>query len=244
MTSSIMPCENCGPNGLRMIEVRGETVWARCNCAYGRMLSVKINRPVPPLRAEPILTDDEISAAVGSLSAIPWFPKEDGARMMIADAIARMCGDSRSCFELVRRMVDMYQQWPGVREMRICYCALVGPPLSGEDLHLAVSEYYPDGFGPVVPPAIAPRKGLPAGKAPEVLDDAAWRARIEKGLTGVSPQERPYALVDSGSAQKMRREFLQEQHKLAMSQLKPITEEDVKKAQEEHYQKKLEGKPN
>ena len=244
MTSPIVPCENCGPNGLRMIEVRGETVWARCNCVYGRMLSVKVNRPVPPQRAEPVLTDAEISAAVGSLSAIPWFPREDGARTMIADALARLCSDSRSCFELVRRMLDMYREWPGVREMRICYCALVGPPLSGEDLHLAVSEFYPDGFGPAIPPAVVPRKGLPGGRAPEMLDDAEWRARIEKNLTSVDPQEKLYALPNPEAAQKVRRELLQEQHRLAMSQLKPITEEDIKKAQEEHYQKKLEGKPN
>jgi hypothetical protein len=208
------------------------------------MLSVRVNRAVPPQRAEPVLTADEISGAVEGLSAIPWFPKEEGARTMIADAIARLCLDGRSCFELVRRMLDMYREWPGVREMRICYCALVGVPLSGEDLHLAVSEFYPGGFGPAVPPAIAPRKGLTAGKAPEMLDDAAWRARIEKGLTGVSPQERPYALPDPESAQRARREFLQEEHRIAMSQLKPITEEDVKKAQEEYFQKKMEGKPN
>lgn len=244
MTSEIAPCEHCGPNGLRMIEVRGETVWARCNCAYGRMLSTRVNRPTPPQRAEQVLTDDEISGAVEGLSAIPWFPKEEGARTMIADAIARLCSDGRSCFELVRRMLDMYREWPGVREMRICYCALVGPPLSGEDLHLAVSEFYPDGFGPAVPLPVAPRKGLPMGKAPEMLDDAEWRARIEKSLTSIDPQEKPYALPDPQAAQKVRREFLQEQHRSAMSQLKPITEEDVKKAQEEYYQKKLEGKPN
>lgn len=243
-SSELLPCENCGPNGLRLIEVRGESVWARCNCAYGRLLSARVNRPVPPLRAEPALTADEISLAIAGLAAIPWFPKEDGSRMMIADALARMCVDSRSSFELVRRMVDMYKEWPGVREMRICYCALVGPPLSGEDLHLAISEYYPDGFGPAVPPAIAPRKGLPGGKTPETLDDAAWRARIEQNLLGVGCQEKPYALPEPETAQKVRRQVLQEKHQLAMSQLKPITEADVKAAQEAHFLKKLEGKPN
>lgn len=244
MANEIAPCENCGPNGLRLIEVRGENVWARCNCAYGRLLSVKVNRPVPPQRAEPILTDVEIGLAIEGLAAIPWFPKEEGARTMIADAVARMCVDSRSSFELVRRMVDMYKEWPGVREMRICYCALIGPPLSGEDLHLAVSEYYPDGFGPAAPIVGPFRKGLPTGKAPEMLDEPAWRARIEKSLTGLDPQERPYVLPDPETIKMERREFLRAQHQLTMSQLKPITEADFKKAEEEYALKKLEGKPN
>jgi hypothetical protein len=233
MTSEIVPCENCGANGLRMIEVRGVDVWARCNCAYGRMLSSRVNRPTPPRRAEQVLTDDEVSMAIEGLASIPWFPKEDGARTMIADAIARLCGDSRSSFELVRRMVDMYRQWPGVREMRICYCALVGPPLSGEDLHLAVSEFYPDGFGPALASVIPTRKQLPTGKAVEMLDDAAWRERIEKNLTSIDPQEKAYALPDPEEAQKTRREVLQERHQREMSQLKPITQADVDKAVEE-----------
>jgi hypothetical protein len=208
------------------------------------MVSAKVNCRVPPMRAEPILTDAEISLAIEGLSAMPWFPKEEGARTMIADAVARLCVNSRSSFELVRRMVDMYREWPGVREMRICYCALIGVPLSGQDLHLAISEFYPDGFGPTMPPPMPARKQLPNGKPPEALDDAAWRARIEKNLTTVDPQAKQYALPDPEEAQRARQEFLREQHRVAMAGLKPITEDDVKKAQEEHYQKKLEGKPN
>jgi len=208
------------------------------------MLSAKVNRPVPPRRAEQVLTDDEVSLAIEGLAAIPWFPKEEGARTMIADALARICVDSRSSFELVRRMVDMYQQWPGIREMRICYCALIGVPLSGEDLHLAVSEYYPDGFGPAVPHSAPLRRGLAVGKVPDMLDDATWRARIEKNLTSIDPQPKAYALPDSEAARQVRRDFLREQHRLAMLQLKPITEDDFKKAEAEYYQKKLEGKMN
>jgi hypothetical protein len=244
------PCEECAPEGrFRIIEIRGETVYARCRCKRGRLLAAMTNRPVPPQRAEPVLTADEISGAVEGLSAIPWFPKEEGARTMIADAIARLCSDSRSCFELVRRMVDGYKEWPGVREMRICYCALVGLPLSGEDLHLAVSEYYPDGFGgPVV--TTVPKLVLPSGARPErTLDDATWRAALEKDLTTIPPQK-PY-MVDPVKAEEDRLEFLRqkretlrEQHRAAMADLKPITQDDFKKAEAEYYQKKMERKPD
>lgn len=232
------PCEECGPEGrFRVIEVRGETVYARCRCKRGRMLAAMSNRPVPPQRAEPVLTADEISGAVEGLSAIPWFPKEEGARTMIADAIARLCSDSRSCFELVRRMVDGYKGWPGVREMRICYCALVGLPLSGEDLHSAISEYYPEGFGgPIV--STAPRLVLPAGATPaeRTLDDAAWRASLEKDLTTIAPQ-REYT-VDPVKTLEDRKEFLRQQHRELMSQIKPITQADVDRAVEDLREKR------
>jgi hypothetical protein len=238
------PCEECAPDGrFRVIIVCGETVYARCRCKRGRLLAAMSNRPVPPQRAEPVLTADEISGAVEGLSAMPWFPKEEGARTMVADAIARLCSDSRSCFELVRRMVDGYREWPGVREMRICYCALVGLPLSGEDLHLAVSEYYPGGFGGAITEGF-PKLVLPAGAVPteRTLDDLTWRAALEKDLTTVPPQ-RPYT-VDSTDLQEQHREALRKTHREAMAGLKPITKADVEAAEAEHYQKKMERKPD
>lgn len=238
------PCEECAPDGRwRLVEIRGEMVYARCRCKRGRMLAAMSNRPVPPQRAEPALTADEISGAVEGLSSIPWFPKEEGARTMIADAIARLCSDSRSCFELVRRMVDGYREWPGVREMRICYCALVGLPLSGEDLHLAISEFYPDGFGRSTA-AGSPVLALPSGATPteRTLDDSAWRKALEKDLTTVPPQ-RPYTLGPE-AAQEDHREILRRAHREAMAGVQPITEADVKAAEAEYYQKKMERKPD
>jgi hypothetical protein len=203
------------------------------------MLSALANRPVPPLRAEPVLTADEISLAVEGLSSIPWFPKEEGARTMIADAIARLCTSGPACFELVRRMIDNYKEWPGAREMRICYCAMIGSPLSGEDLHLAVSEFYPDGFGRPLTIAAPAVKALPPTKEPEALEDSTWRASLEKDLTTI-PKQRQYA-IDPEVWAAERREVLKQRHREAMSTVKPITQADIDKAVEDLHAKKERG---
>lgn len=234
------PCAECAPEGrFRIIEVKGETVYARCRCARGRMLSALTNRPIPPLRAEPVLTADEISLAVEGLASIPWFPKEEGARTMIADAVARLCTSGPACFELVRRMVDSYKEWPCVREMRICYCAMIGSPLSGDDLHLAVSEFYPDGFGRPLTIAGPTSKALPPTKEPEVLDDPTWRASLEKDLATIPPQ-RQYS-IDPEAMAAERREVLKQRHREAMATVKPITQADIDKAVEELHAKKERG---
>lgn len=189
MVNELPPaCEECASYGGSFRIVKDGA--ARCRCARGQALTALSVRPVPPERAEAVLTPLEISSAVDSLAAMPWFPHEDGARIMIGDALAAMCRNGAACFDLVRRMLVLYRQWPGIREMRICYCALIGPPLSGQDLHLAVSEFYPDGFGsPVLASAIL---ALPAGhmaSMDRVLDDGVRLLAIAKDLN--RPKKRP-----------------------------------------------------
>jgi hypothetical protein len=154
------PCEECAPDGYWASGPNGGLT--RCHCPRGQALRMISNRPAPPERAESVLTGDEISLAVEGLAAIPFFPSEESARTMIGDAIAALCADSRSCLELVRRMLVMYRKWPGVREMRICYCAMIGTPLSGDDLRSEVSVFYPEGFGRSVG-SIPSRVALPPG---------------------------------------------------------------------------------
>jgi hypothetical protein len=176
------PCVNCERlGGYWVFDGRG---MKRCDCARGLELSRRDLRPVPPPRANPVLTAEEIAAAVEALSALPYFPAAEMARTMIGDAIGLLCRDGHACFELCREMIARYRQWPGVRELRIVYCALVGPPLSGEDLQSAISEVYPDGFAPQKPytPALA---ALPAGHvatADDELDQAIQGAVKQLGM--------------------------------------------------------------
>lgn len=229
------PCKDCkGTNDWMLIErPSGISGMGRCSCERGQTLLAMSARPIPPLRAEPVLTADEISLAVEGLSSIPWFPKEEGARTMIADAIARLCINSQACFELVRFMVDGYREWPGVREMRICYCARIGCPLSGEDLHLAISEYHPDGFGTAITApavvALAPGMSRMIASAVKTLP-----ATIEVAASG----------FDMEAAQQLRREFLRQQHREAIAALakdpdyKPITQADIDQAVQELREKR------
>lgn len=223
------PCDACKGNDWILTERRGVSAMGRCGCVRGQMLTARAIRPTPPERAEPVLTADEISLAVEGLSGMPWFPHEEGARTMIADAIARLCSNSQACFELVRLMVDRYQNWPGVREMRICYCAVIGLPLSGEDLHLAVSEFYPDGFGPVVPKGPA-TLALPPGhvvSADRQLDDSIQALAVAKDI---DPETRRRAAL--------LRPWRAAAEVPTNPDFKPVTQADIDKAVDELREKR------
>jgi len=201
-------CEVCRAGGdwLLIVEHQGTTGAARCDCPRGKALAARSVRPVPPERAKPMLTAEEISGAVEGLAAMPWFPPDEGARIMVGDALAALCRDGLSCFELVRRMLVLYRQWPGVREMRICYCALIGVPLSGDDLHLEISEFYPDGFGRQVAPT-AVGLALPCGHAAKDLNRLRRPVAMQQAPT--NPNYKPITQADVDWAVQEAREKYQ-----------------------------------
>lgn len=237
-SSSLPPqCDVCAGSNDWLWEQRGEyTGVRRCDCPRGRSLVVP-PRPVPPEMAEPVVTANEISLAVEGLASIPWFPKEEGARTMIADALARLCASGQACFQLVRLMIDKYRQWPGPREMRICYCTLIGPPLSGDDLGTAVSDFYPDGFARPVLQVAPQRSALPA---PSVSADRLLQASVRELAVAKHPKSPvvvrgPLTPEELHLFDEQRKEILRRKHRefLAAHPIQnPITQADIDKALE------------
>jgi hypothetical protein len=162
------PCPKCAPyGGTWMLKESdaGEGL-ARCDCPRGQAL---VQKSAPPVYRPPVLAPDFTTVCVESLSAIPYFPTEAGARAAIQNQIAAMCKSEADALWLCARMVALYKKWPGVPEMRLVLCngrkPLDAIEATGE------SEYYPDGIPSERPPA-APPKQLPGSREPLQISGA------------------------------------------------------------------------
>jgi hypothetical protein len=169
-----------------------------------------------------VLTSDEVSFAVESLASMPFFPAEEGARTMIGDALAALCSSGPACFELVRLLNVMFPKWPGVREMRILYCNLLGSPLSGDDLQSEISTFYPEGFRPMVP---APAAALALPEGVKVTADRSLDTRLGL-LAVVKDLDRP------------RRRLLAAAGAPTNPDYKPVTQADIDRAVDEAREKR------
>ena len=184
-----------------------------------------------------MLNFERVADLLSGLTLIRFCPADDGARLELAKMVAKMATSEDQVEWLVQRAISLYAEWPGAREIRACFCSKFRP---ADGLSVG-STVYADGIpserrieAPAVP-ALPPGH---AASADRQLDDGIRKLAAGAGC------ERRHEQGDTETFREMRRAHLREQHRSAMSQLKPITEEDLKKAQEEYYQKKLEGKPN
>jgi hypothetical protein len=120
-----------------------------------------------------------ISRKVVEMSALPFFPGDQDARLMIMRVLSEMVrnagrepGDTETDAErkdeaaldwLVRRAVNLWSRWEGVRELRAIYCARFRP---GDGIE-TTSALYVDGVP--ADPTLPPRPALPAA-----AELAAW----------------------------------------------------------------------
>ncbi len=97
---------------------------------------------------------------------LKFFPSDAQARIGIAEQLAGMCSTEDQLRWLVRVVPTIYNEWPGVRELRGVFCMKFKP----RDGIEAVSESYPDGLSSEqLNPgqkqvAAAQRRALPPGE--------------------------------------------------------------------------------
>lgn len=88
------------------------------------------------------MTEEESTMVVEAMTAIPFFPPARAAQGLISSELQAMCGTLAQGTWLARRMLQLFNRWPGAKEMRAAYCAKFRP-LDGTE---AYSETYPDGI--------------------------------------------------------------------------------------------------
>ncbi len=89
-------------------------------------------------------TYDEVYAAIDQLAAMKFFPRESNARATIARLIKDFATSVDQVRWLTRRMLVLYDAWPGPREMRALFCSRWKP----RDGIEATSSVYLEGFPP------------------------------------------------------------------------------------------------
>lgn len=86
---------------------------------------------------------DKIAAMLGELRVLKFFPDDEFAMLPIMRLVSTMCETEEHVRWLIDRMTSgLYTEWPGLREMRACYCSKFKP----QDGINAYSEVYLDGI--------------------------------------------------------------------------------------------------
>lgn len=135
-------CEKCGDSGFEAFEsLSGHSASRLCSCVVGR----SIKRAREPIIREPVLSGKDTEIFVEMLAAIPYFPGESGARLMIGEEIRSMCADAGEAMWLVQRAARLFPRWPGLAELRRLYCSSKRCPLDGV-WAVGISEGYPNGY--------------------------------------------------------------------------------------------------
>lgn len=107
----------------------------------------------------------KISGILEGLAVLKYFPSDDGARAALLKIVLAMAASESQVAWLVDRMTNgLYNEWPGPRELRACFCSKFAP-WDGQN---AYSEVYADGI-PSEKPALLeiagpPLRQLPAGR--------------------------------------------------------------------------------
>lgn len=124
-----------------------------------------------------------VKRALGSLSLLRFFPADEEARAMLGEILAAMCPNDEACEWLVRRTLEVHNEWPGPVELRALLCSRYRPADGVE----ANSSAWPEGIPPSRPaqedlPALPPgRSRGPDPELAQMVADLAVRKRLPPG---------------------------------------------------------------
>lgn len=219
-------CSECGISGLWVWTPTG---MARCLCPRGRALRrADIERVSPPISQRDVLESPRLSEESGMVGAarlggMKFFPAEPLFKMDVSDELRSMCNDCEEMDWLVRRMLRLFTEWPGIPTLRSVFCAKFLP--LDRVKPIGICEAYPDGIPPEIPEKEAPLLALAPGaytSAVRFLGEARDMGAEVKRI----PEVKPVAIPTNPNFQ-------------------PITEADIKRAVNELHdsrgRKELDG---
>ena len=115
---------------------------------------------------------------LSELALIKFFPSDPGARTALVRIVCGMAANTEQIRWLVDRMLRLYPEWPGVNEVRACFCSRFRP-LDG---HEANSTIFLDGL-----PSEREVPGYPSLPPGRV---ASADRQIEAGLVDLAARKR------------------------------------------------------
>lgn len=122
-------------------------------------------------------------AAVDQMALLQFFPSDAGTRKELLKLIGGICWNDEQVKWLAKRMITLFDQWPGPHELRAVLCSR-WPAADGIDAVTKHSRYIEEGF-----PSEQPSSG----------DHLALTGSSQKALcaaTGVSSEEAAKNVAD------------------------------------------------
>jgi hypothetical protein len=136
-----------------------------------------------------------VNALVASMGTMKFFPADPDVRLALVEVMGEIAETEEQVRWLVKRMRDMYAEWPGEREMRACFCSRFHP----KDGRNVGSTVYPDGLPSEFPQKHLLMLLLPAGavvSADPELDRAVVLLADSKDLNRVARTPRVSKVPD------------------------------------------------
>ncbi len=155
-----------------------------------------------------MLTQETINETVARISLMPFFPSSDpGARAIVAKEIVNMASSDEQVIWLGYRMQQLYpKQWPGIVELRACFCKRF-KPADGVEVNSA-TYFQEDGFPTEAELGPVPGLSLPPTRSErEALEAATGPRQLEAGEVGQSRK-----LQIAGKVEQMPAEDLEKLH--------------------------------
>ena len=150
-----------------------------------------------------------VTNTLGRLTSMKFFPSDPGARDAIVAIVGEMAQTHEQVEWLVRRMIAIYPEWPGPKEMRACFCSRFRPADGIE----ALSAVYGDEGGFPPDPEVERLKlssnsqrlitGQP--EASESAPDPAFPTCVFDLLKAARKETVPQFGVEPGSAEEIER---------------------------------------
>jgi hypothetical protein len=183
------------------------------------------------------MNPEKVLEMLGELRALRFFPNDE----FVMNALVRLCGSMCASEQQVRWLVDrmtsgIYSEWPGIAEMRACFCCRYKPKDGVE----AYSSVYPQGLPP--DPTAPPRpeiaapylKALPPGH--EATADPELEASFQR-LVEKCKMPPAHPIVDK-FARMLREMMTAPSERLSEDppvnpNFKPITQADIDRAVQE-----------
>jgi hypothetical protein len=137
-----------------------------------------------------------ISRAIAGLKLMKYFPSDEDACIELAKDFSEMAESEEQIEWLVRRVQNLYNEWPGIREVRSVFCSRFKP----KDGINAYSTTYLDGVPPERPIAPPSLPALPPGHVVSVdkqLDAAVVDLAKKKSAFPSKQKKQPEAIAPS-----------------------------------------------
>jgi hypothetical protein len=129
-------------------------------------------------------------------SNLNFFPDDPDSRTTIVQTVCEMANDNEQIDWLVKRVISIYSNWPGLREVRACFCHRF-KPCDGIEAFSSVyldGGFPPDPQNPQLPPPSYP--ALPPGHAvtaDDQIDTAIQALAKAKAMPAPLSQQNRFA---------------------------------------------------
>lgn len=159
----------------------------------------------------------EVNEMLSGLTLLRYYPAEDGARLALAELVARMATTKEQIHWLVQRVLSLHNEWPGPLVLRQIFCSRF-PPRDGVDV-FSTAEF---------------PEGVPA----EHQIEAPAPLQLPDGHVASVDPELERAVCELAAAKDLNNPHSGHVHPVPVdTNVVPITEQDIENAVKENREK-------